>query len=82
MKEYIFYTGSVLAAVGTLLVASGVESAGNGWEALGYTCGAFGMMVLAMVLAALGCRENQKTEEMRAQRRKRAQRVQDRRRAG
>lgn len=73
MKEYIFYTGSVLAAVGTLLVASGVESAGNGWEALGYTCGAFGMIVLAVVLAALGCCAQQGPAEKR---------VQDRRRVG
>lgn len=55
MKATFLYAASMVTAIGALLVASGIESTGNGWAMLGYAFGSLCLLVLALVLAALGC---------------------------
>ncbi len=55
MKATFLYVTSMVTAIGALLVASGIESTGNGWAMLGYAFAAMCLLMLALVLAGLGC---------------------------
>ena len=54
VREYLWYTASILTAVLALLVSSGIETAANGWEMLGWTMAALLLLAAALVMGGFG----------------------------
>lgn len=54
-KANIYYAACIVTAIGSLLVASGIETTGSTLVQLGYLVGSLLLLGLAVVLAGLGC---------------------------
>ena len=81
MRKWIYYCGSWASLIGCLLAASGLESY-TGWAMAGCFVGALVLLALAVVLAGLGCAEQEEDEKPCKERQPQEKRAADRRKAG
>lgn len=59
----MIYGGSITLAVVAVGAAGNIEHAADGWGMLGWFCASIGLMVVALIVAALGVVSEQEDEK-------------------